>query len=135
MFGWCKNFDCCLKKNNIMGIPNWIFKCFQKFICNLMLRIYILHHKLKLPSKIATMAQSKIWHHWSDTAIKSATCIGECKPRQHREVMLAFSSYFQILTLISFAYNLKLEKGRKDLTFFIYFKTYKHIISREGQTT
>ena len=34
------------------------------------------------------------------------TCIGECKPRQHHEATLAFSSCFQILTLISSAYNL-----------------------------
>lgn len=40
------------------------------------------------------------------------TCIWVCKLHQHYEVMAAFFSCFQILTLTSFAYSLKLRREK-----------------------
>lgn len=58
-------------------------------------------------------------------ATEAYTCIGECKPRQHHEATLAFSSCFQILTLISSAYYLWLKREEKNLISHI-FKTHLH---------
>lgn len=63
--------------------------------------------------------------------MEAYTCIGECTPRQHHEVTSAFSSCFQILTLIFSAYNLWLKKEKKNLKFLVYLK---HAYIREVTT-